>query len=241
MKYIFSNTTLGNDIIDLSQPDIFTKHSDQRFLQRVFSIQEQAAIQNSKNSSHVLWSIWAAKEAAYKACQKQNLDLIFAHKKFSVSDITLKLLQNSHQPEELTGNLFFGEQLIALRWQWTPRNVHCTAVNFVGSNEFQNWQAINYCIEELDLKIDINLRKHFSENEWESIFTAESAQTRLHAKHFLQTLGFDKNIEIIRLNRSTRLTPPQLYLNQNLLANYEISLSHDGRWMAAALLNNNVY
>lgn len=57
---------VGNDIVDLSiaRSDAW---SDLRYLNKVFSISEQAQIGISKNPNETLWLLWSMKESAYKA------------------------------------------------------------------------------------------------------------------------------------------------------------------------------
>lgn len=57
---------IGNDIVDLSiaRSDAW---SDLRYLNKVFSISEQAQIGISENPNETLWLLWSMKESSYKA------------------------------------------------------------------------------------------------------------------------------------------------------------------------------
>ena len=58
---------VGNDVVDLKEPDNRGKSGDDRFLARVFTAQEREQIAQAAAPDALLWSFWAAKEAAYKA------------------------------------------------------------------------------------------------------------------------------------------------------------------------------
>lgn len=233
---------LGNDIVDLLSPDIQQKYLDQRFLQRVFTAQEITTIQNHTNKNQVLWAIWAAKEAAYKACQKQFPALIFAHQKFFLNNSTLISLAQSKEFKELTGTLIYQNYTINIKLQNYSDAIHCLAVINDLQLPFKNWEKIHYSVLETYLQPNntnpLNLKKYFSEQELMSIFSTESLLTRLHAKQFLQTLGFDPCIEIIRPVQFNHLDPPHLVIGNQVLTDCEISLSHDGQWVAVAVCYN---
>ena len=58
---------VGNDVIDLKDPENIGKSRDDRFLGRVFTAGERELIASVPSPDTLLWSLWAAKEAAYKA------------------------------------------------------------------------------------------------------------------------------------------------------------------------------
>jgi phosphopantetheine--protein transferase-like protein len=63
---------VGNDIVDLAAPGNPGKSGDGRFLGRVFTAEERALIAGSARPDALLWALWAAKEAAYKAVSRGN-------------------------------------------------------------------------------------------------------------------------------------------------------------------------
>jgi len=71
--------TIGNDIVDLKTQE---PRLHERFVERVFSLNEQAFI---KNDLQKLWLCWAAKEAAYKAVRRIDLQAVFSPVKFEVN------------------------------------------------------------------------------------------------------------------------------------------------------------
>lgn len=58
---------VGNDVVDLKDPENIGKSRDDRFLCRVFTAGERELIASVPSPDTLLWSLWAAKEAAYKA------------------------------------------------------------------------------------------------------------------------------------------------------------------------------
>jgi len=58
---------VGNDIVDLEAPGNHGKSGDGRFLGRVFTSEERDFIEGAARPDAILWALWAAKEAAYKA------------------------------------------------------------------------------------------------------------------------------------------------------------------------------
>ena len=228
-----STLKLGNDIVDLSLPRAKLKHLEPRFLMfltRVFTKEEQSNILNSNNKPKTLWAIWAAKEAAYKALKKQLPELIFSHNKFAVEHETLIKLHDLTENNKITGILLYKDQLISIHWQCDPNSIHCIAVFLKNNKIFTNWEKINYNItENIENIPSLNyMKQYFTERELASIVLEKSLKTRFYAKKFLKSCGFAPNIEIIRTNNG----PPTLFIAKQQLINHEISLSHDGRYMA---------
>lgn len=63
---------IGNDIIDL---DLALKESNwkrNRFLDKIFTSNEQQLIQTSENKDHMVWNLWSRKEASYKIYNRQT-------------------------------------------------------------------------------------------------------------------------------------------------------------------------
>ena len=198
------------------------KYLNNRFCDRVFTANENKTIGLclDKNKDKILWSIWAAKEAAFKTCQKKIPEIIFAHKKFSLCKKTLENLIDANFNENLIGTLIYNSLKIAIKWQWAQTSVHCAAVLCTSEKIFRNWDLI-----AIDIKV-------------KNISTEESLLTRQYAKQFLISLGYNSNIEIIRptttINNSPRIGPPVLSLGGEILPHCEISLSHDGDWVGIA-------
>lgn len=61
---------LGNDIVDCNVARSEGKHNNRRWLDKLFTLQEQAYISSSLNVFYMSWVLWSMKEAAYKANQR---------------------------------------------------------------------------------------------------------------------------------------------------------------------------
>ena len=73
---------IGNDIIDLKLAKKESNYRRAGFLDKQFSSSEQALIQSTPNTFHLIWRLWSMKEAAYKVYTQQNETRFFAPKKF---------------------------------------------------------------------------------------------------------------------------------------------------------------
>jgi hypothetical protein len=74
---------LGNDVVDLSDPETLgARHA--RFDARVFTREERAALEAARDPERLRWSLWAAKEAAYKCLKKLAPGACFSPVRFAV-------------------------------------------------------------------------------------------------------------------------------------------------------------
>jgi phosphopantetheine--protein transferase-like protein len=75
---------VGNDVVDLKEPENQGKSGDDRFLGRVFTAEERELIAGAAAPDTLLWSLWAAKEAAYKAVSGGERSLCSIPRRYSV-------------------------------------------------------------------------------------------------------------------------------------------------------------
>ena len=73
---------IGNDIIDLSLAETESNWQRNGFLEKQFTVNEQAIIFDRGNSFEKVWRLWSMKESAYKIYTQQNEQRFFAPKKF---------------------------------------------------------------------------------------------------------------------------------------------------------------
>jgi phosphopantetheine--protein transferase-like protein len=69
--------SIGNDIVDLLDPQAQNQVHQPRFLKRVCSPEEQQEVRNASDPHATLWTLWACKEASFKAIQKRMPDARF--------------------------------------------------------------------------------------------------------------------------------------------------------------------
>ena len=62
---------VGNDIVDLYEASQASNWQRPRFLDKLFSEQEQAYINSAENAFTMVWQLWSMKEATYKAHQRR--------------------------------------------------------------------------------------------------------------------------------------------------------------------------
>lgn len=75
---------VGNDVVHLADPAIASHHEWARFVDRVCTDEERLWVRAAADGRRLLWSLFAAKEAAYKAAVKLCGDTVFAPRRFAV-------------------------------------------------------------------------------------------------------------------------------------------------------------
>jgi len=75
--------------VDLGDPAIADHHENDRFIARVCTEAERARVTAAEDPKRLLWTLFAAKEAAYKVAAKLGRAPGFAHRSFEVAaDLT---------------------------------------------------------------------------------------------------------------------------------------------------------
>lgn len=77
---------VGNDVVDLEDPEAIDAHLRDRFVQRVLASDERERLAVDPEPLTRLWSYFAAKEAAYKVAVKLRPATILAHRRFRVAE-----------------------------------------------------------------------------------------------------------------------------------------------------------
>lgn len=75
---------VGNDVVDLRDPENQPGAIHERFDERVFGPDEQADIRDAASPHLMRWALWAAKESAYKVARKMDPRVHFSPRAFSV-------------------------------------------------------------------------------------------------------------------------------------------------------------
>ena len=213
---------LGNDVVNLEDPDSTDALENAEFRERVFTPAEQRHIDTSPYPLAALWGIWAAKESAYKALKRVFPDTLFAWREYETD---LEKNQVSYQ-----GHCLF---------YWLNRNNRSVSVLCLGELKAgENTAApredlvhkVNLWIKALDSRADIPDAKNQSASirEW-------------CVKKVARTLELERDGVTISEFSSATQEEDQ---NPGILYNGErtphlISLSHHGRYMACAFLASN--
>lgn len=73
---------IGNDIIDIAETKRTSNYKRFRFLEKLFTSQEQQLILNSEDAFVMVWHLWSMKEAAYKLYTQTNPSRFYNPKGF---------------------------------------------------------------------------------------------------------------------------------------------------------------
>jgi len=210
---------LGNDIVDYSADE--RKYENRRFLNRILSQNEQYFLSKARQKNAYLWSLWAAKEAGYKAYQKTAHAAIFSPKLFELSTQTLENILKTELTQTVTGKLNFKDQNIEIQLsQITAKCVHCIALMPQNKKSFS----------------DVHCKYQFI--GFDVSYIQESKQIRILAQQLLTELGITAEITRpqIELNDRQKPGPPRL-INKGQILKHQISLSHDNGQLAVVIQN----
>jgi len=234
---------LGNDVVDLTDPRHGGKAGDNRFLQRVFSPEEQEDIRTSLNPDRALWMRWAGKEAAFKTVSKaQGSAPIFNHPSFRTTVFGRRgaLPDGAPPPDNPMsrfGQVEYERFLLPLRIEvvgttlhavtWTPDPGHDIPPFVWGSQEAvgptHDWRGL--------------LEARFSAKEWDCVSHRASALARLAAR---RSLAASLKVEDTAIEIGCGPGEPGRRIPKVLLGGEEapvdLTLSHHGRLLAWAYL-----
>jgi len=104
----------GNDVVDLGDPANAGAHERGRFVERGCGDRERAALAASSDPAGLLWSFFAAKEAAFKVACKLGSRPVFAHRRFLVEP-SLTSVQHDGRTLRLSIERQ-GERIHAVAW-----------------------------------------------------------------------------------------------------------------------------
>ena len=76
---------IGNDVVDLRDPETDPGALHPGFDRRVFTEEERRVIASSSRPNVERWACWAAKEAAYKRLRQEEPRIVFSPRRFVVS------------------------------------------------------------------------------------------------------------------------------------------------------------
>lgn len=76
---------IGNDIVDIAEAKQKSNWQRPRFLEKLFTLQEQQLIKNSENPFLMVWRLWSMKESAYKLYIQINPSRFYNPKAFECS------------------------------------------------------------------------------------------------------------------------------------------------------------
>jgi len=212
---------VGNDIVDLKTTAAIGKSRDSRFVKKVLTPTEQTALLHSAQPDTLLWAFWAAKETGYKAVSKTHPDVSSAPRKYP---ITLYSGVSMNPRTALLGLVTTPVGFVKIRFFFHEDYVHCIGT----TGRDRNSDHMIWCIRTIP-----------SAGEYPKCSTAiqESAcARRLAAECIAACIRKDPtNIDIRRHKLHSGFGPPMVYYKGEK-ENMNISLSHDGRFIACAVV-----
>lgn len=190
---------VGNDLVDLAEEEVRQgRSSNERFVRRVCSDEERALLEHAADPEILLWTLYAAKEAAYKVVGKLKPGTPFAKQRFVV-----------HQDQSVVRY----EQLTLNLWVHTHREYIHALVSTTPSPPFA---VVNRIDEKDDPSREVR----------RLLVTAIASRDDCPAA----------DLSIVRRADETYpggLAPPCL-LCKGYRTGIDVSLSHHGRYVAAA-------
>lgn len=205
---------IGNDIVDYSVDE--EKYLNQRYVSRCLSQLEINFLVQNSNKNAFFWSLWACKEAAYKAHQQQHIDCIFSPPKFELTETTLKALALHDMQSVFDGEIRYKGHQLAIQLAWPDAMV-------VHSIAGKNTELINECAVIIE------------QNSVATNNVKQSTLTRAMADKLLIKKGIDAKILRPELNMGHYKKPgPPVLIDEvtNCKRSESISLSHDKNWLA---------
>lgn len=209
---------LGNDVVDLKLTDNKNSAANPRFVERILARREHRAVSAATNGHLACWAYWAAKEAAYKALRKTTTDLAFAHRKFFVEPTSAAAFDAGKGTA--SGTVRHGACDVAVTWDWCEDWVHC--VTDGGS------------VYRVSTLPRLQRMPSFAVLKTQDSLPDASVAARVLALTLLEPFGIDQ-ARIVRQPAGRRLGPPRVAKGTVVDDTIDISLSHDGRFVAAAV------
>ncbi len=108
---------IGNDIVDLALARKESNWKRKGFIDKLFTLTEQALINSSINQEIMIWNLWSRKEAAYKIYNRQTGIRKYNPIQFECLDMSLEI-----------GKVMFEKQLFYTKTQIVSEFVYSVAV-----------------------------------------------------------------------------------------------------------------
>ena len=209
---------VGNDVVDLREPENRGKSRDERFLDRVFTAEERERIAGAQSPDTLLWSLWAAKEAAYKAVSGGDPSVCSIPRRYCVllddGEVSGTVDAAQGSKGRLAGRVITPRGEVALRITVTDDYVHAVAA---GSESVL--AGIIQRVDRMDCEEDAG---------------GESAFVRGQLLREIACRLDCPVADLAVLKEQPGSDAPHVFLRGRPLA-VNISFSHDGRFAAFAL------
>jgi phosphopantetheinyl transferase (holo-ACP synthase) len=212
--------------MDLLNPHVRGKSQNTRFRKRIFLPEEERLLVADRQPDAMLWALWTGKEAAYKAIQKDQLEIAAIPQLYNVQFDRTAIHTETTEPaiallpgqRRLRGTVATPRGDIYLETLITSNYVHSIATSFSPAS---------------DTKIVWQVERMPCDNPspaYESFYVRAAAQG--HLARYLPGSS-PQDIEIRRTQGLRGLGPPVVYVRGQVTA-IDISLSHEGAYAAYA-------
>lgn len=211
---------VGNDLIDRQAAHNIGRGTQARFLARVLCAAERAQLADEAAGDAGFALLWSAKEAAYKALRKRLPELTFNPGRWPV---TLDSLRCSAGTQ--VGHIEIGEHRLRLHWQHDRDWLHCIAWAEHGTVHY------DAAVAELGACLPADA---LSARESAGLKREDSLAVRVLARRLLAARGHP-DLAILRARGPGHGEPPRIWRGDSRIESLDVSLSHDGRFVAAVL------
>lgn len=235
-----SRAVIGNDIVDLADPWTAGKERDRRFMDRVFTPEERRRILDAAEPTLELWRTWSAKETAFKIASKLREGVIFAHRRFEVDpEVPGAADAFSASAAGHAVSVWFEDLEIRVRWETARDYIHCIGqlARRAGEPvpvEADPWRRPRRLLAGI-VQDSQGLGGALTSAERASVHSTASERARLLARQLMERWDL-QGAEIVRMWRAWRWSPPVVARLGQPVAGFDVSLSHDGRFVAAAVV-----
>lgn len=216
---------VGNDIVDLTDPQNRGKSLDHRYVSRVLTPAERKRLDQFPEKDVLLWALWSGKEAAFKVLAKEDPALPFIPRAYEVHLDDYGLRGTSTDAGSCNPHV---EGVVLTPEGTIPLQIYrrCTYIHALALSEGEEF--FDYVFWRVEVLPEM---KGVDSLEVESRIVREALK-RCVATH----LGWNqKDMEIRRTETGNRPGPPRLYY-QGKRTTLDLSLSHDGHFGAYAVL-----
>ncbi len=124
---------VGNDIVDLTDAETLPGARHPRFDLRVFATSELEMLASSPDDEQMRWTLWSAKESAYKAARRRSARTVFSPSRFVVHlDPTLRGFVTHERQRFAVSIQLAGPCIHAVAHGWAEDAVSVSAVRRLG-------------------------------------------------------------------------------------------------------------
>ncbi|HON58029.1 MAG TPA: 4'-phosphopantetheinyl transferase superfamily protein [Smithella sp.] len=197
---------MGNDVVDLKEPGNVGKSGNLRFLKKILTAAEMEWVRKAEKPDAALWRLWAAKETAYKVLRKISAKAAFLPRQWPVV-----------WTGRLDGKVVAHDgKAIFVSCFSNEDYIHC-----VGSDDAS---VLEKCIKGVAF---ISGHRRLDPSRYGRQCLKKSIAERCSCT--------SRQIAVRRGKKNGELQPPHLYIADRK-SPIDISLSHDGRWIAYAFV-----